>query len=530
MVRSMRILTMLLLFSAWLAGAEPIQAPVQAPVMVHGREITVLRGMVAGYGPAERAAVVAQRISDQLGRSGTGVVSAEAVPDGYLLSLDGVAVLLLVPDDAQRVVGETLPATAELARTALAAVVRDYRQPVSAEALTSAIGAVALVTIAFIAVLSALIWLARSLRRLIQARLRPFDPASRQRDLSGLLVDQLGHLLRLTVLLSAWIGGALLTYVWLSTVLSRIPATRLIGEDLRGALLALALSGVNSVTGAIPGLVVVVVIVLATAGLAHVVNLFFRRVVNRRIQLGWLTSDTAVPTRRLVTVALWLFAVAMAYPYLPGSGSDAFKGVSVLVGVMVSLGASGLVGQAASGFIVTYLGVIRVGEYVKVGDTEGEVASIGIFTTRIVTIFKEAVSVPNVLILTNQLTNFSRFPGTDGVVVRATVTIGYNVPWRQMHTVLETAAARVPDFAQQPAPYVLQRALQDFYVVYELCAHLTVPARRIPALARLYQEIQDLCAEQDIQILSPHWMTDPPVKTAALLAKPLSAVGDDRAT
>jgi small-conductance mechanosensitive channel len=509
----MRILALLLLLGLWLSGSEHAQAP----VVVHGRQIVVLRATVAGFGPAERAEVITQRITDLLAHSGPGTVSDEAVPDGRLLSLDGTAVLLLVPDDAERVVGETLAATAEQARAALTEAVSDYRRPISTEAVTSAIIAVTVMTVIFLAVISALVWTTRWLRRTIGTRLKPLEAPAGHRDLSGLLIDQVGLLLRLIVTLAAWVGGALMTYVWLSTVLSRIPATRLVGEDLRGALIGLAFSGIGAITSAIPGLLVVLVIVLFTAGLAHIVNLFFRRVVNRRIQFGWLNSDTAVPTRRLATVALWLFAIAMAYPYLPGSGSEAFKGVSVLVGVMVSLGASGLVGQAASGFILTYLGTIRVGDYVKVGDTEGEVAAIGIFTTRIVTVFKEAVSVPNVLILTNQLVNYSRFPGASGVVTRTTVTIGYTVPWRQMHHILITAAGRVPDFAAEPAPYVLQRALQDFYVAYEVCAHLTDPKRRIPALARLHQEIQDLCNEEGIQILSPHWMQDP--ATPAIVPK-----------
>jgi small-conductance mechanosensitive channel len=252
------------------------------------------------------------------------------------------------------------------------------------------------------------------------------------------------------------------------------------------------------------------VIGVITATLAHALRLLFDRIERRRIHFGWLNADTAVPTRRLGTLALWLFAIAMAYPYLPGSNSEAFKGLSVLVGVMVSLGASGLVGQAASGFIVTYLGVIRSGDYVKVADTEGTVDHIGIFTTRIITVFAESISVPNVLILGNQLLNYSRSPGTAGVVLRAKVTIGYGVGWQEVHALLLASVVDDPALRHDPAPYVLQRALSDFYVEYELCAHLIDPARRIPVLSGIQARILDLARARGIQLLSPHWMANPP--------------------
>ena len=260
---------------------------------------------------------------------------------------------------------------------------------------------------------------------------------------------------------------------------------------------------------AIPGLAIVLVIVVIVGFLSHFVKLFFVRIETRRINLGWLNHNTAVPTRRILIVILWLFAIAMMYPYLPGSGSDAFKGLSVFVGILISLGGAGLVGQVASGFILTYLGIVRVGDYVIVGTVEGVVAEIGIFNTRIETIFKEAMSVPNVFILTNTTTNLSRFPGQHGVVVQATVTIGYDVPWRQIHTLLLNAAKLTSGLQQHPEPYVQQRALSDFYVEYHLCAYLLKPVERIPVTSQLFAEIQDQFNEAGVQILSPHFMQEP---------------------
>lgn len=505
----MRLILLLLLATLLRAADTP---PAEATVFLDGEPVVVLRANVAGHGPQERAAIIHRRLHQVVDQPGTGIIEHEAVPDGVLLRIDGSPVLLLVPDDAQRVVGETLDAVVGKTKQALAATLGEHRQPLSGRNLWLTLLEVALATVAYAGFLAALVWIARHLRQLITAIAHAVGQRVSHREIGAFIRDQLSHLIRLLVVLGAW-GLALgATSVWLSAVLLRFPATRAVGENMRGALGGWMWDLLGRMAKALPDLGVVVVIILLTSTLAHIVRLFFDRIERKRIHLGWLNAHTALPTRRLTTVALWLFAAAMAYPYVPGSNSEAFKGLSVLVGLMVSLGASGLVGQAASGFIVTYLGVIRTGDYVKVADTEGTVASIGIFTTRIETVFKEAVSIPNVLIFSNQLLNYSRFPGTEGVVVRTKVTIGYSTPWRQVHTLLEEAASRVGDLRREPKAYVLQRALSDFYVEYELCAHLTEPVKRIPVLDELHRHIQDLCNEQGIQILSPHWMADPPTK------------------
>ena len=499
------LLLLLILISGFAAEVEHREAK----VILAGRVITTLRAVVAGYPPEERAEIVHQRLLSLADANGPGVVASTTVADGLLLTVDGTNALLLVPEDADRLFGESLAATGELARLALTEALAEQRKPLAGDSLLMAWLAVAGITLAWLAALAALFWIVRQAQRVVIVTGRLVTERIGQRELSSFIRDQCGHFIRVSALLGAWVAGLLATYVWLSAVLLRFRQTQALGEELSGSLGGWVSRFLAQVISALPNLGVVVVIVLITSTLAHLIRLFFTRIENRRLQLGWLNHDTAVPTRRLVTLTIWLFALAMAYPYLPGSGSEAFKGVSVLVGIMVSLGASGLVGQAASGFIVTYLGVIRAGDYVKVGDTEGEVLSIGIFSTRIITVFKEAVSVPNVLILSQQLLNYSQFPGQQGVVVRTKVAIGYTVPWRQLHALLMEAARRCADLRHDPAPYVLQRNLADFYAEYELCAHLTTPRKRIPVLAELHQHIQDLCHEQGIQIMSPHYLGDP---------------------
>src|SRR5204862_3890475 len=187
------------------------------------------------------------------------------------------------------------------------------------------------------------------------------------------------------------------------------------------------------------------------------------------MRLTRIDCDAARPTRRLVTIAVWLFAMAMAYPYIPGAQTDVFKGLSVLLGLMVSVGASGIVGQAASGLILMYTRTYRPGEYVRVGDNEGTVVALGMFTTRVRTGMGEELTLPNSMVLGSVTRNYSRAVKGAGFIVDAAVTIGYDAPWRQVHAMLIEAARRTPGVVpDDPTPRVFQTALSDFYVEYRL--------------------------------------------------------------
>jgi small-conductance mechanosensitive channel len=238
---------------------------------------------------------------------------------------------------------------------------------------------------------------------------------------------------------------------------------------------------------------------------------FFNRIERGQLSVGGLDAATAIPTRRLVNAGVWLFALALAYPYLPGAQTEAFKGLSVLLGLMVSIGASGIVGHAMSGFILMYTRTFRGGEYVRIVDTEGTVDKIGTFTTRIRTGLGEEVSLPNSLVLQHSTKNYSRaMPGT-GYVVDTAVTIGYLTPWRQVHAMLAEAARATTGITADPAPYIRQTALSDFYVEYRLVAYSVAQhaAQRADVLSRLHANIQDVFNTYGVQIMSPHYLTDP---------------------
>lgn len=501
------LLLLVLPLSAW--GAEE-RVP-SATVRLHGKAVAELRATLFDYTPTERAARTVALLTDVLKKPGSvseGVTS-RVVEDGVLISINRQDVLLMVPADADRLLGQTLEQAAAAAMVALAAIIAEEQVPQSAERQFAAGIQVLLATLMYCGTVVVLIlvrgWITRWIVRLAHA----CAGAVRHRELASFLQDQLVRSLRWTMLVLAWALGLLGGYVWLSVCLQAFTATRDLGEQLGSRLLDVTLDLIVALGQAIPQLAIIAFIMVLTGVMVHVIKLFFDRIERRSVNLGWLNRHTAAPTRRITTVILWLVALAIAYPYVPGSSTDSFRGISLLIGVMASLGGASLVGQAASGFILTYLGTIRTGDYVLIGPTEGVVTHIGVFTTRVDTIFKEAVSIPNVYILTNTITNLSRFPGHDGFILQAVTTIGYQVPWRQMHAALIAAAAQTPGLKRTPEPYVQQRSLSDFYVEYHLCCHLENPLERIPVLSQLYCAIQDVCNEQGIQILSPHYMQDP---------------------
>ncbi len=262
----------------------------------------------------------------------------------------------------------------------------------------------------------------------------------------------------------------------------------------------------------IPGLLIVAAIFLITRFLSRISRLFFDAVESGRVSVPGLYSETAQPTRRIVTVILWLFAVVMMYPYLPGSDSDAFKGVSVFVGLLLSIGSAGTVNQAVSGLMLMYSRALRVGDYVLIGETEGTVVALGMFSTRIRTPKGEIVSFPNAVIVGTTTKNYSREEETGGVVLTTTVTIGYNAPWRQVHAMLIEAVTLTEGLLQDPPPRVLQRSLADFYVEYMVGARIAEPHKRIAVLDTLHRNIQDVFNEYGVQIMSPHYVADPAEK------------------
>jgi small-conductance mechanosensitive channel len=250
--------------------------------------------------------------------------------------------------------------------------------------------------------------------------------------------------------------------------------------------------------------------VLATRFVIYCLGIVFDAVERRQLSLPFVDADLARPTQRIVAALAWIFCLVVAYPYIPGSSSDAFMGVSVFAGLIISLGSSGLVNQMMSGFVITYSRSLRVGEFVTIGDAQGTVTRIGMLATTVRMPSGEEHDIPNAVVASQVIANYSRPGSRRGVWIGTSVTIGYDTPWRQVHALLLEAAGKTTGLVNDPPPAVRQTALQDFYVEYTLLVSPHQPEQRGAVLAELHAHIQDLFNEHGVQIMSPHYLGDPP--------------------
>src|SRR5581483_9679378 len=295
-------------------------------------------------------------------------------------------------------------------------------------------------------------------------------------------------------------------YAAVGFVLREFPYTRPWGESMRGFLIATLETLALKAAHAIPGLFTVVVILGVTRLFVRLLGVWFRAVEHGQIQVSWLYPETAQPTRRIVAALLWVFATIVAYPYMPGSETEAFKGVGVFFGLMLTFGSSGLVGQIMSGFMITYSRAVRIGDFVRIGDVEGTVTHVGVLSTKITSPLDEAITIPNAVVVVQTTTDYSRH---GGLFTPTSGTIGNDPPWRQIHAMLLQAARRTEGVRAEPQPTVLQAGLEDFYVKYTLWVCLERQHARPFVLASLHANIQDVFNEYGVQIMSPNYVIDP---------------------
>jgi small-conductance mechanosensitive channel len=300
-----------------------------------------------------------------------------------------------------------------------------------------------------------------------------------------------------------------IVYGMVAIVLRQFPYTRAWGESMRSFLVTTVENLLLGAADAIPGLITVVIIFFVMRFVVRLITLYFNAVEQGRVTPRWIHPETAQPTRRLLTGLVWMFAIVVAYPYLPGSQTEAFKGISVFLGLVFTLGSSGLVNQIMSSFMITYSRALRVGNFVRIGEVEGTVTHLGMLSTKVRTPWREEVTIPNTVVVATQTTDYSRLGDIEGTYAPTSVTIGYDAPWRQVQSLLLMAAERTAGLRREPAPMVLQMGLEDFYVKYTLFVCLERQETRPYTLHALHANIQDLFNEYGVQIMSPNYVFDP---------------------
>ena len=266
----------------------------------------------------------------------------------------------------------------------------------------------------------------------------------------------------------------------------------------------------------LPDLLVIVIVILIARLLLHVLKLVFDGISSKRIRIVGFYPEWGHTSYNLIRILIIALTLVVVFPYLPGSGSPAFQGVSIFLGVLLSLGSTSAVANLVAGIVITYTRAFRIGDRVKISDTEGDVVERSAFVTRIRTPKNVEVAIPNASVLNNHIINYSAQAAEAGLTLHTTLTIGYDVPWQKVHELLLSAATKTERVEAEPAPYVLQTALNDFYVEYELNATTHDAGAKQRTYSDLHANILSAFAEAGVEILSPHYRANRDGSSVAL--------------
>jgi small-conductance mechanosensitive channel len=485
------------------AGAQEFSQPVS--VHINGRVLFAVRNGVGSITPAERAQVVNSRLQRIVDMNPQTISTRLKETDiGWLVLVGDEPVISVTDKDAQ---AERLDPKALAEQWA--AAIREGLQRATTErgqrALWRRIATTAAVLLLAFALLWILRWARRRAVRSLEVR-RERVPTVRFRGLellSGRRVHG-GMMHALSVVYGVGILVVLTTALLL--VFSQFPATREYAREVFfwtwKPLIAIILGVFSYLPNLFYLLVILVITRLVLRGLGFIFEQAHRGVISLE---PWVHRDVARPTSQILKAIIIVIALFFIAPLVPGTGSTAAKGISVILGLMISFGSTSTVGNLIAGVVLTYMRPFQVGERVKLGDTVGDVIEKVFLYTKILTIKNEEVIVPSLQALSGSLINYSARAKKEGLILHTSVTIGYDAPWRRVHELLLQAAERTAGVLKEPKPFVLQTALNDFYVAYQLNVYTDQPNQMANLYAKLHENIQDAFNEGGIEICSPHY-------------------------
>ena len=256
-----------------------------------------------------------------------------------------------------------------------------------------------------------------------------------------------------------------------------------------------------------PNIIKIAAIIIVMRYFVKAVRYIFAEIEDEKLQISGFHPDWAMPTFTIIRFLLYAFMFVLIFPLLPGSDSTIFKGVSVFLGVLLSLGSSSAIANMVAGLVITYMRPFKIGDRINIGNTTGNVIEKTLLVTRLKTIKNEEITIPNSAVLSGNTVNYSTFTKEkgEGLIINTTVTLGYDIPYKTVYAALIEAALRTNLIEKKPKPFVLQTSLDDFYVSYQLNAYTKHANKQALIYSDLHQNIQDCCNEMDIEILSPHY-------------------------
>jgi small-conductance mechanosensitive channel len=485
-------------------GATQTASQTGAPVIYRGQEIVRIYRPVGGLAPAERARLASERLN-RLVRDPSFDATRVTVRHGETFSelLYDDRILGVVTDEDAQAVGRSRAEFAQQVRDRLVDVVASTRDEFSLWSILMGATWAALAT----AILGVLLWLVARVRRRVRRRVdtwfqRVTVPAA---EAPAFRTTRLGGLTHRIVDVAAAVIFVAVAAVWVETVLQVLPWSRPVARLIYRYVAEPIGTLWFGLLAYVPNFFYLGVIALTTFLLLKVLHVIFREIEAGHLRFASFPSDWAEPTYKLVRTLLLAIAFVGAYPYIPGSQTPAFQGISLFLGLLVSLSSSSALSNIIAGTILTYTRAFKVGDIVRIGDTFGEVTIKRLLATHVRTHKNVVVSIPNSVILTTQVLNYTTLAAERGLVAHTSVTIGYDVPWRKVHALLTAAAMRTEGVLEDPPPFVLQIGLNDFSITYEINAFVSSPFPLPRTYSALHANIQDSFNEAAVEIMSPNY-------------------------
>jgi small-conductance mechanosensitive channel len=478
-----------------------------ADVIIDGRTVLTVYQPIGATTPQERAERIARRIIAVADDPNIRPESIGIEPGNEWTEISsGSVVIMAVTDLDAKMAGKSRKQLSSEAAGNIRQALLNYRRDHSWNATLRAI----IYTVVATAILLAIGWGFRKLRLAGQSRFAKWIE-TRKKDTEGKKTAlQVAANYALSLGMAAgtvirWLLLIALFQAYVTVVLSFYPGSRYISHAINGWILA-ALEGLGqSALEYVPNLVVIAVVAAVASQVIRLISMIFGEIGKGNLAFPGFYAEWAEPTSRLIRMLVLVLVVIIIFPYLPGSKSPAFQGISIFVGVLLSLGSSSAVANAIAGIILTYMRSFAVGDWVRIGDTVGEVVEKNMLVARIVTQKREIITIPNATVMNGSVMNYTREAKNGGVIFHTTVTIGYDAPWKTVHQLLIDAARATEHVLHTPAPFVLQTALNDFYVSYELNAYTDVPIEMQFIYSELHENIQDRFNEAGVEICSPHF-------------------------
>ena len=480
-----------------------------APVVIDGRSLFRVRG-TSSFPAERRAAGIAARIkavADDRTVSPDAVHGVETEIGTAIFG--GRARVMVVLDADARLESLERKTLAELLVGTMREAVASYRQARTRGALLRSAAYAAVATVLLAALVTLVVWVSRWAEKVLEATYRQRVQSVGIQSFQLVRAEQIWVALHRAVVIARALIILALAFVYLQYVLGVFPWTRGFSGQLLGLVLdPLATMGWG-IVNVVPNLFFLTILLLITRYLLKVISMFFAAVGRGEVALSGFEQEWADPTYKLLRVAVVALALVVAYPYIPGSGSEAFKGISIFIGIVFSLGSSSTIANIIAGYTMTYRRAFRMGDRVKISGVTGDVIEMRLQVTHLRTIKNEEVIIPNSTILNNEVVNYTSLARTRGLILHTTVGIGYETPWRQVEAMLLLAADRTPEIKREPAPFVRQLALGDFAVTYEINVYCDNAQAMSRIYTALHENILDVFNEHGVQIMTPAYEGDP---------------------